>query len=115
MSYLRRAEVTATMRAISGLSAPGSRLVVNYQAPSLFASLGRSLARAMTTPTRRLNPWANEPVRSSWTPAAMADLLRRHGFEVRRDDDLLSLAEALPMAVRQRRSLKAGHVTVADR
>lgn len=61
------------------------------------------------------NPWAHEAVRSSWTPAAMADLLRRHGFAVHRDDDLLSLARALPIPVHQRRSLQAGRVAVADR
>jgi methyltransferase (TIGR00027 family) len=113
--YLRRAEVASTVEAIGRRSAPGSRLVVNYQAPALLAVLGRLLSRAMTIPARWLNPWANEPVRSSWTPAAMADLLHRHGFEVQRDDDLLTLAGELPIAVRRRRWLQHGRVAVADR
>ncbi|MBX6355030.1 MAG: class I SAM-dependent methyltransferase [Micromonosporaceae bacterium] len=113
--YLRRAEVAATLRAIGDLSAPGSRLVVNYQAPALRAVLGRLFVRAVSLPARGRHPWANEPVRSSWTPAAMADLLRHHGFAVRRDDDLLTLADALPIPVRQRNSLRAGRVAVADR
>lgn len=113
--YLRRAEVASTVEAIGRLSAPGSRLVVNYQAPALLAAFGRLLARAMTLPARRLNPWANEPVRSSWTPAAMADLLHQHGYEVQRDSDLLTLAAGLPLAVSRRRWLQYGRVAVADR
>jgi methyltransferase (TIGR00027 family) len=112
--YLTRAEVAATLQAIGGRSAPGSRLVVNYQAPALSATLGRLAARVMMAAARRRSPWADEPPRSSWTPNAMAELLGRHGFGVDRDDDLLTLAEALPITARQRRSLRTGRVAVAD-
>jgi methyltransferase (TIGR00027 family) len=113
--YLTRSEVAATVRSVGSLSAPGSRLVVNYQSPSLLAALGRLAARAMTTVARQRSPWADEPRRSSWTPTAMSQLLSRNSFRVIRDDDLLSLAEDLRVPVRQRRSLHSGRVAVADR
>jgi hypothetical protein len=45
----------------------------------------------------------------------MAKLLASHGFSVNQDDDLLTLAEDLSIPVRQRRSLQAGRVAIADR
>ena len=113
--YLTRAEVAATLAVVGAKSAPGSRLVVNYQSPAVSAAVGRLVARAMTAVARRPSPWAGEPRRSSWTPAAMRAQLVRHGFNVISDDDLLTLAAALPMPVRQRRSLRNGRVAVADR
>ena len=115
MPYLTRAEVAATVRGIGERSAAGSRLVVNYQSPSLPAALGRAAATAMTAVSRQRSPWANEPRRSAWTPTAMSQLLSRHGFRVIRDDDLESLARGLGVPVRQRRSLRSGRVAVADR
>ena len=113
--YLSRAEVAATVQAISSRSAAGSRLIVNYQSPALSAALGRLAARAMTAAARRRSPWAAEPRRSSWTPAAMSHLLAGHGFDLNRDDDLLTLAQDLTIPVRQRRSLQTGRVAIADR
>ncbi len=113
--YLNRAEVAATVQAISGRSTAGSRLVVNYQSPALSAAFGRLAARAMTAMARRRSPWADEPRRSSWTPTAMSKLLAGYGFDLNRDDDLLTLAQDLPVPVRQRRSLQTGHVAIADR
>ena len=113
--YLGRAEVAATVEALSSRSTAGSRLVVNYQAPALSAALGRTAARAMTAMARQRSLWADEPRRSSWTPRAMSELLAGHGFGINRDDDLLTLAEDLPIRVRQRRSLRAGRVAIADR
>jgi hypothetical protein len=46
---------------------------------------------------------------------AMAELLTGYGFALKRDDDLLTLAQALPVPIRQRRSLQTGRVTIADR
>lgn len=112
--YLDRTDVEATMRVIDDLSAPGSRLIVNYQAPSTSAALGRLVMGAMTTLSRRPNPLAGEPTRSTWTAEAMRELLETHGFTVARDDDLLALAVESGRPVRQRRSLANGRVVVAD-
>ena len=113
--YLTPAEVQATARVVSRRSAPGSRLVINYQAPAVSAKIGRRLAGLLTALAGRADPLAREPQQSAWTPAAMRDLLSGHGFAVVRDDDLLSVAEGLRMPVRNRRSLRVGHVAVADR
>ncbi len=103
------------VQAVSGRSTVGSRLIVNYQSPALAAVFGRLAARAMTAIARQRSPWADEPRRSSWTPAAMADLLTGYGFRINRDDDLMSLAQELSVRVRQRRSLRTGRVAIADR
>jgi O-methyltransferase involved in polyketide biosynthesis len=113
--YLSRAEVAATVQAVSGRSTAGSRLIVNYQSPALSAALGRLAARAMTAMAQRRSPWADEPRRSSWTPKAMSELLAGYGFDLNRDDDLLTLAENLPVPIRQHRSLQTGRVAIADR
>jgi hypothetical protein len=63
----------------------------------------------------RSSPWAHEPRRSTWTPAAMNRLLTADGFTVRHDDDLLALAAALGGPVGRRVSLRTGRVVVADR
>jgi len=113
--YLDRADVTATVAAIAERSAPGSALIVNYQAPSVGAGLGRVAARAMTAGARRPSLWRDEPRRSAWTPAAMRSVLTAAGFTVDCDDDLLTIARSLELAVRQRRSLRNGRVVVATR
>jgi methyltransferase (TIGR00027 family) len=113
--YLTRAQVAATAAAIAGCSGPGSRLIVNFQLPGGFTSLGQVLARLLMASTGRPSVWAKEPLRSTWTPAAMSALLARHGYAVIREDDLVDLARALPMAVRHARSLHHGAVLVADR
>ena len=113
--YLSRPQVGATLAAVAARSAPGSRVVVNYQAPSLRARLGRLVARVAAGQTERANLWRDEPWRSTWTPRAMRALLTGNGFTVRSDDDLLTLAAALPMTIRQRGSLPSGRVAVADR
>jgi methyltransferase (TIGR00027 family) len=113
--YLTRAEVEATMRVVGDRSAPGSRLIVNYQAPALVAAVGRVMARAMALTARRRDPLAQEPRRSSWTPAAMADLLTGHDFTVGSDGDLLTFAADLGLAVKNRRSVRIGRIAVADR
>jgi methyltransferase (TIGR00027 family) len=112
--YLSEADVTATVAAIGELSAPGSRLIVNYQTPSVAAATGRLAVRAATRVSRRRSLWADEPRRSSWTPAAMRTLLGKYGFSPEADDDLLTIAEQLGLPVRQRRSLRNGRVAVAE-
>jgi len=113
--YLTEADVTATVAAVAARSAPGSRLIVNFQTPSRSSALGRLAARAMMASTGRPSFWATEPWRSTWPPAAMAALLGRHGFTVTRDEDLLTTAIALATPARRRQSLAHGRVMVADR
>ncbi|MFC6018146.1 class I SAM-dependent methyltransferase [Plantactinospora solaniradicis] len=113
--YLTRVQVAATVGAVATCSAPSSRLIVNFQVPAISASIGRLAARALTASTGRTSVWAHEPWRSTWTPAAMASLLVRHGYTVTRDEDLLQAAEALTTPTRHRRALGNGRVMVADR
>ncbi len=115
VAYLTTDDVEATLRLLSGRSARGSRLVVNYQAPSLRARLGRRLAALAARLSGADDPLAGEPWRSLWRPSAMGALLVRHGWRVISDDDLLTLAEQLEMTVDHRRSLASGRVVVADR
>ncbi|WP_344766356.1 class I SAM-dependent methyltransferase [Aeromicrobium panaciterrae] len=114
VSYLARADVISTMAVITARSAPGSRVVINYQAPSLKASVGRWVVGALTTITRQHNPLAGEPTRSTWSPDDMAAELSTHGFPVTSDHDLLTLAGDTDMTVLQRSSLQNGRVVVAD-
>ncbi|MFG1656751.1 class I SAM-dependent methyltransferase [Micromonospora chersina] len=113
--YLTRAEVAATVAELATCSAPGSRLVVNFQSPATSTALGRVVARLLTASTGRSSVWANEPWRSTWTSAAMAALLTRHGWTVTRDENLLDTARALALPVHRGTSLRHSRVTVADR
>jgi len=112
--YLTRAEVATTLAAVSARTAPGSRLIVNYQAASTATTASLLAMRAFTAVARRASPWRNEPWRSTWTPGTMTALLSANGFTVRQDDDLLTLAKPLKMPIHQRASLQNGRVTVAD-
>ncbi|KPM52306.1 methyltransferase [Frankia sp. CcI49] len=113
--YLTRAEVERTMAVVAGLSAPDSRLIINYQARQVRIAIGQWIARMMHTLARRRSMWVNEPWRSYWTAATMCELLGRHGFTVRRDEDLLAIAERLDTPTSRRNSLRSGRVVVADR
>jgi methyltransferase (TIGR00027 family) len=113
--YLTEAEVAATVTALSACSAPTSRLIVNFQIPATSARLGRLAARALMASTGRSSVWAKEPWRSTWTSAAMAGLLARHGYAVIQDQDLLETAGVLATPIHRRRSLSNSRVMVADR
>lgn len=115
VSYLTRADVLATMQLVGRVSAPGSRLVINYQAPSKKAAVGRFVMGAVTTLTRQDNPLAGEPTRSTWSASDMGDALTEQGFGVVSDDDLLTLIARLDVPVSQQASLRNGRVVVADR
>jgi methyltransferase (TIGR00027 family) len=110
--YLTRSEVSATVAAIAARSAPGSRLIVNYQAPSL---IGEVVRKVITAIFRKSGPWAGEPWRSAWSPAAISRLLARHGFAVREDRDLLTIARDLGLTLEGRVNLMNGRVAVAER
>jgi methyltransferase (TIGR00027 family) len=113
--YLTEAQVAATVAVLSACSAPNSRLIVNFQIPAMSATLGRLVARALMASTGRSSVWANEPRRSTWTSAAMADLLARHGYAVTHDQDLLETAAMLATPIHRRTSLGNSRVMVADR
>ncbi|RKE23401.1 methyltransferase (TIGR00027 family) [Streptomyces sp. TLI_171] len=107
--YLSRAQVRATLAALAARSAPGSALVLNYQAPSAKATVGRWLTRLLGNAITAGEPW-----RSLWQPARMAALLGEFGLRVVSDRDLLDLAEALGVSSRGRASLRSGRVAVAE-
>ncbi|MGW1468285.1 class I SAM-dependent methyltransferase [Streptomyces sp. NPDC002308] len=106
--YLTRAEVRTTVAAVAGRSAPGSALVLNYQAPSPKASVGRLVARVLSVSVTAKEPW-----RSLWKPQRMAALLGDHGLRVVSDEDLLTVTERLDSGARGRASLRSGRVAVA--
>ncbi|MER5598718.1 class I SAM-dependent methyltransferase [Streptomyces sp. NPDC002265] len=106
--YLARSEVHATVAALAARTAPGSALVVNYQAPSARAAVGRLLTRVLGSSVTSGEPW-----RSLWTPQQMAALLADNGLRVVSDDDLLTLAHTLDSPALSRTSLRSGHVAVA--
>ncbi|MEU0969949.1 class I SAM-dependent methyltransferase [Streptomyces sp. NPDC005917] len=107
--YLARDEVRATVAALAARTAPGSALVVNYQAPSVRAAAGRLLARVLSSSVTSGEPW-----RSLWRPRRMAALLAEYGLRTVSDDSLLALAHALGSPVQRRASLRSGRVAVAE-
>jgi methyltransferase (TIGR00027 family) len=113
--YLTEAQVADTVTAVAACSAPNSRLIVNFQMPALSTKFGRLAARALAASTGRSSVWATEPWRSTWTPAAMAGLLVRHGYTVTHDVGLLETAGELAIPIRHTTSLANGRVMVADR
>jgi methyltransferase (TIGR00027 family) len=113
--YLVAADVDATVAALGARSAPGSVLAVNYQAPSLAASIGRHVAGLVSRVTGHASPLAGEPWRSAWTADAMARLLGSRGFAVDRDDDLWSIAQQLGSPTGHAHSVRTGRVAVAHR
>ena len=102
-------------RIIDELSAPGSRLVVNYQTRSVTTLVMRRVMRAVWRLFRASDPLAGEPWRSLWLPESIRNLLNDHGFEVLSDDDLLTLAEGLELPPENNGSLRNGRVAVAEK
>jgi methyltransferase (TIGR00027 family) len=113
--YLTREEVIATMRVIGRRSPEGSRLIVNYQAPSPTASVGRIFARSMSVLAKRGDPLAHEPRRSHWSDADMRDLMLRHEWFPTTDEGLLDVADRLGLKLRHRKSVAPGRVMIVDR
>ncbi|MET7987394.1 class I SAM-dependent methyltransferase [Streptomyces sp. NPDC005281] len=107
--YLTRDEVRATAAAVAARTAPGSTLVVNYQAPSARAAAGRLLTRVLGSSITSGEPW-----RSLWRPRQLAALLAEHGLRVVLDDNLLDLAHTHGIPAQGRTSLRSGHVAVAE-
>ena len=112
--YLTPDEVTATLAAVAACSAPGSRLIVNYQAPSRRGNLGRRVMGLLLRVARQTSPWQREPWRSTWTGTAMETLLTEHGFTVIEDADLLTVAADIGMTPVRPGSLPTSRVAIAD-
>jgi len=113
--YLTAAAVTATVDALTAASGPGSRLIANYQIPSLVAALGRRVMVLLASRAGVETVTADEPWRSAWTPARIGRLLRGRGWTVESDESLLDTARRIGSPTRHSRSLSNGHVLVAGR
>ena len=113
--YLTPAQVTSTVAGVAACSAPGSRLIVNYQAPSVRGDLARRFMGLLLRAARQTSPWTREPWRSTWSAPAMAALLAGPGFAVGEDRDLLSVALDLGLTPARGASLPTSRVAVADR
>jgi methyltransferase (TIGR00027 family) len=113
--YLTADAVRATVAQLAELSAPGSVIVVNYQERSLMTKIMRRLMRLVMRVARQPDPMAGEPWRSTWTPDGMRDLLDEHGFDVRSDQNLMTLAVGMALPADNEGSLRNGRVAVAFR
>ncbi len=103
--YLEKADIEATLRVIARRSAPGSRLIICYHSPALIVRLiGLVVSRL------------GEPLRSAHRPDEMRALLEAHGFRVRRDQDVPTIASGLSAEVaRWTRPMRHLHVVTAER
>lgn len=113
--YLTADAVRSSVAQVAALSAPGSRLVVNYQAKSVVTSLMRRVMSLVLRLSGEDDVLAREPWRSLWRPAGVQGLLVDNGFEMVSESDLLTLAEGLVLPLDGKRSLRNGRVAVADR
>jgi methyltransferase (TIGR00027 family) len=112
--YLSRAQVSATLDALTGISAAGSILVAQYQSRSLKAQLGRRVAGLASRLTGVLSPLTGEPWRSQWSQMRMAGLLADRAWAVDSDVSLLESATRLGTPTGgAARSLAIGRVAVA--
>jgi len=113
--YLPAEAVRSTVGQLARLSAPGSRLVVNYQAKSLPVPVMRAVMRVVFWAARQEDVLAREPWRSLWRPQQMQTLLGDNGFHTTSDQDLLSGATGLDLPGGNNSSLGNGRVAVAER
>ena len=113
--YLTADAVRATVAQLAELSAPGSLLVVNYQARSVVAAAMRRAVRVVARVSGQRDPMAGEPWRSTWSPASMRSVLAHNGFHVTADDDLLTLAQGMHLPPEANASLANGRVALAVR
>ena len=115
VAYLRPAEVTRTLAVVSGRSAAGSRLVVNYEQANWASRAGRLTLVTLHRLARGEHPMANEPRRSSYSAASMGEALAAHGWRVADDRNLVEIGAALAIPLTRRRHLEGSRVAVADR
>jgi methyltransferase (TIGR00027 family) len=103
--YLQRAEIEASLAALAGRSAPGSRLVIAYLQPSPVIWIIRPLVRRI-----------GEPIQTVLTATAMQELLARHGFVVVRDETIATIGARLaPAIAKATRVLTHMRIVTADR
>jgi methyltransferase (TIGR00027 family) len=103
--YLDRRDIEATLRVVQARSSSGSRLIVAYHQPALMLFVIALIVRLM-----------GEPIRTVLTPRQMLDLLARHAFRVRTDEDIATLGGRLSSDVaRATRLMKHLRIVVADR
>jgi methyltransferase (TIGR00027 family) len=103
--YLTPKEVEATLAGLARRSAPGSSLVVAYHRNKLLTLVIAPLFKRLS-----------EPLRSSFSPRQMGELLARHGFQVSRDLDVPAIAQLLsPELGRETRPLKHLRIATAER
>jgi methyltransferase (TIGR00027 family) len=103
--YLTRAEVEATLAVVERRSAPKSRLVVAYVVPAPIRWIVGFFLRRL-----------GEPIRSVFTASEMDELLRRYGFRVAQDQDVVTIGAALsPELARGTRPMKHLRIVTADR
>jgi methyltransferase (TIGR00027 family) len=104
--YLERRDIDATLEVVARRSAPGSRLVVLYHAPAPL--LGIFLGPFVRS--------LGEPLRSSFRPAAMKELLCAHGLDVVQDRAISELGAAMSAELRaSTRTARHLRVVTAER
>ncbi|HEV7195348.1 MAG TPA: class I SAM-dependent methyltransferase [Pedococcus sp.] len=113
--YLTARQVQATVAQLGELSAPGSRLIVNYQGKSLPVTVMRAVMRLVLRVSRQPDPMAGEPWRSLWRPETMRKMLSHNGFDTFWDKTLLGLAAGLALPWDNNGSLANGRVALAVR
>jgi methyltransferase (TIGR00027 family) len=113
--YLTSQEIQTTLAVLASRSAPGSRLVISYVAPSLVRYLGRWLSRLLLRSGSR-DVLGDEPQRSFFRAPALRTLLAGYGFTVVRDQDLVDIARSLSADTTAMGPFpRAGRVAVAQR
>jgi methyltransferase (TIGR00027 family) len=103
--YLTPADVEASLAVIARRSAPQSRLTILYFQPALILAIVGLLVRRL-----------GEPLRSSFTPGEMRQMLARHGFSVHRDEDIPTIARNLSDSARRMiKPMRHLRIVTADR
>ena len=82
--YLTPADVESTLSVVARRSAVGSTIAIAYHAPAFMLRIVGFVVKRM-----------GEPLRSAFTAQQMGALLSRHGFRVRRDENLPEIGAAL--------------------
>jgi hypothetical protein len=88
-------QVTATLDALTSISASGSLLVAQHQSRSLTAQPGWGIAGVVSRVAGVPSPLAGEPWKSLWSQARMAGLLADRGWSIDSDFSLLESAARL--------------------